>query len=160
MFTILISFRSSNNYNTALDYFIVNDVTESSICEIWVNRKSRQYDKQYFKLYEALYRVFVEDDIDSLPSVYSATKDIKIEKWWRRRCRIYWWKSKSIWSVLYWCCSWTYTRFCWRCYKFSKWFCKSIRITVPLLNFTNICEKSNMHYKKINLMMNIKVFIK
>ena len=73
----------SNNYHTALDFFIVNDVTESSICEIWVNRKSRQYDKQYFKLYEALYKVFVEDDIDSLPSVYSATKDIKIEKWWR-----------------------------------------------------------------------------
>ena len=69
-----------NNYNTALDYFIENDVTESLICEIGLNRKSRQYDKPYFKLYEALYRVFVEDDIDSLSSVYSATKDIKIGK--------------------------------------------------------------------------------
>lgn len=72
-----------NNYSTALDYLIENDVTESLICEIGLNRKSRQYDKPYFKLYEALYRVFVEDDIDSLPSVYSATKDIKIGKWWR-----------------------------------------------------------------------------
>lgn len=80
---IINRLTNMNNYNTALDYFIENDVTESLICEIGLNRKSRQYDKPYFKLYEALYRVFVEDDIDSLSSVYSATKDIKIGKWWR-----------------------------------------------------------------------------
>lgn len=80
---IINRLMNMNNYNTALDYFIENDVTESLICEIGLNRKSRHYDKPYFKLYEALYRVFVEDDIDSLPSVYSATKDIKIGKWWR-----------------------------------------------------------------------------
>ncbi|HEH4983317.1 TPA: AlwI family type II restriction endonuclease [Campylobacter coli] len=80
---IINRLMNMNNYNTALDYFIENDVTESLICEIGLNRKSRQYDKPYFKLYGALYRVFVEDDIDSLPSVYSATKGIKIGKWWR-----------------------------------------------------------------------------
>lgn len=80
---IINRLMNMNNYNTALDYLIENDVTESLICEIGLNRKSRQYDKPYFKLYEALYRVFVEDNIDSLPSVYSATKDIKIGKWWR-----------------------------------------------------------------------------
>lgn len=80
---IINRLMNMNNYNTALDYFIENDVTESLICEIGLNRKSRQYDKPYFKLYEALYRVFVEDDIDSLSSVYSATKDIKVGKWWR-----------------------------------------------------------------------------
>lgn len=80
---IINRLMNMNNYNTALDYFIENDVTESLICEIGLNRKSRHYDKPYFKLYEVLYRVFVEDDIDSLPSVYSATKDIKIGKWWR-----------------------------------------------------------------------------
>ncbi len=80
---IINRLMNMNNYNTALDYFIENDVTESLICEIGLNRKSRQYDKPYFKLYEALYRVFVEDGIDSLSSVYSATKDIKIGKWWR-----------------------------------------------------------------------------
>ena len=80
---IINRLTNMNNYNTALDYFIENDVTESLICEIGLNRKSQHYDKPYFKLYEALYRVFVEDDINSLPSVYSATKDIKIGKWWR-----------------------------------------------------------------------------
>ena len=71
------------NYIVALEYLLENDVTEDLVCEIGLNRKSRQYDKPYFKLYEALYKVFVEDDIDSLSSVHSATKDIKIGKWWR-----------------------------------------------------------------------------
>ena len=71
------------NYKTALDYFIDNEVTEDLICEIGLNRKSRQYDKSYFKLYQALHRVFVLNDIDNLISVYDATRDIKIGKWWR-----------------------------------------------------------------------------
>ncbi len=71
------------NYIVALEYLLENDVTEDLVCEIGLNRKSRQYDKPYFKLYNALFDVFVNGDIDSLPSVYSATKDIKIGKWWR-----------------------------------------------------------------------------
>ena len=71
------------NYKTALDYFIDNEVTEELICEIGLNRKSRQYDKPYFKLYQALHRVFVLNDIDNLISVYDATRDIKIGKWCR-----------------------------------------------------------------------------
>ena len=71
------------NYKVALEYLLENDVTEDLICEIGLNRKSRQYDKPYFKLYNALFDVFVNGDVDSLPSVYSATKDIKIGKWWR-----------------------------------------------------------------------------
>ena len=71
------------NYKTALDYFIDNEVTEELICEIGLNRKSRQYDKSYFKLYQALHQVFVLNDMDNLISVYDATRDIKIGKWWR-----------------------------------------------------------------------------
>lgn len=71
------------NYKTALAYFTDNKVTEELICEIGLNRKSRQYDKPYFKLYQALYRVFVVNDMDNLISVYAATRDIKIGKWWR-----------------------------------------------------------------------------
>ena len=71
------------NYKTALDYLLENEVNEDLICEIGLNRKSRQYDKSYFKLYQALRRVFVLNDMDSLISVYGATRDIKIGKWWR-----------------------------------------------------------------------------
>lgn len=72
-----------SNYKTALDYFLKNEVTEDLVCEAGLNRKSRQYDKPYFKLYQALHKVFVLNDVDSLISVYSATRDIKIGKWWR-----------------------------------------------------------------------------
>ena len=71
------------NYKMALDYLLENEVNEDLICEIGLNRKSRQYDKSYFKLYQALRRVFVLNDTDSLISVYGATRDIKIGKWWR-----------------------------------------------------------------------------
>lgn len=71
------------NYIVALEYLLENDVTEDLVCEIGLNRKSCQYDKPYFKLYNALFDVFMNGDIDNLPSVYSATKDIKIGKWWR-----------------------------------------------------------------------------
>ena len=71
------------NYKMALDYLLENEVNEDLICEIGLNRKSRQYDKSYFKLYQALRRVFVLNDMDSLISVYGATRDIKIGKWWR-----------------------------------------------------------------------------
>lgn len=71
------------NYKMALDYLLENEVNEDLICEIGLNRKSRQYDKSYFKLYQALRRVFVLNDADSLISVYDATRDIKIGKWWR-----------------------------------------------------------------------------
>lgn len=71
------------NYKMALDYFLDNEVTEELICEIGLNRKSRRYDRSYFNLYQALHRVFVLSDIDGLMSVYNATRDIKIGKWWR-----------------------------------------------------------------------------
>lgn len=71
------------NYKMALDHLLENEVDEELICEIGLNRKSRQYDKPYFKLYQALHRVFVLNDMDNLISVYDATRDIKIGKWWR-----------------------------------------------------------------------------
>lgn len=71
------------NYMAALKRLLENDVTEDLICEIGLNRKSRQYDKPYLKLYNTLFNVFVNGDINSLSSVYSATKGIRIGKWWR-----------------------------------------------------------------------------
>ena len=73
-----------DNYQAALDKFLENTVTESLICEIGLNRKSRNYDKPYLRLYDELYSVFVSHDNARIPFAYSATKDITIGKWWRR----------------------------------------------------------------------------
>lgn len=73
-----------DNYQAALDKFLSNTVTENLICEVGLNRKSRNYDKPYLRLYNELYSVFIENDSSKIPLVYSATKKINIGKWWRK----------------------------------------------------------------------------
>lgn len=71
------------NYCVALQYLLKNKVTEALICEIGINRKSRSYDKPYYPLYEHLYNLFVNQDINACTSVFKATKKVKIGKLWR-----------------------------------------------------------------------------
>lgn len=71
------------NYKAALEYLFENEVAEDLICEIGLNRKSRQYDKPYYELYNALFDVFVNNRNESISAVYNATKNITIGKWWR-----------------------------------------------------------------------------
>lgn len=73
-----------DNYKMALDKFLDNEVTEELILEVGINRKSRNYDRPYFRLYKELYSVFVLNDTQRIPLIYSATKDVNIGKWWRQ----------------------------------------------------------------------------
>lgn len=73
-----------DNYKMALDKFLDNEVTEELILEVGINRKSRNYDRPYFRLYNELYSVFVLNDTQRIPLIYSATKDVNIGKWWRQ----------------------------------------------------------------------------
>lgn len=73
-----------DNYQSALNKFLSNTVTEELICEIGLNRKSRNYDKTYLRLYNELYSVFVENDSSRIPLAYLATKKINIGKLWRK----------------------------------------------------------------------------
>ena len=60
-----------DNYKLAQEEFIVSDVDENLICLVGMNRKSRSYDKPYYKLYENLKRVFLDgrNDYESLLNV-------------------------------------------------------------------------------------------
>lgn len=80
---ILNRLMSMENYRMALVHLLNNDVNEDLLCEVGLNRKSRAYDKVYFTLYQCLYSAYVNKDATALPQVYTATKDIKIGKWWR-----------------------------------------------------------------------------
>ena len=76
-----------DNYQAALNKLLENTVTESLICEIGLNRKSRNYDKTYLRLYDELYSVFVNHDNSRIPLIFSATKSFKnkkIGKLWRK----------------------------------------------------------------------------
>lgn len=80
---ILDRLMSMENYQTALTLLLDKDVDENLLCEVGLNRKSRSYDKVYYPLYQQLYSAYVNNNRAAFSQVYSATKDIKIGKWWR-----------------------------------------------------------------------------
>ncbi len=80
---ILDRLMGMDNYQAALALLLDNNVDEDLLCEVGLNRKSRSYDKVYFPLYQQLYSAYVNNDAMAFSQVYTATKDIKIGKWWR-----------------------------------------------------------------------------
>ncbi|MDO5037724.1 MAG: AlwI family type II restriction endonuclease [Tissierellia bacterium] len=73
------------NYQLAQNEFMTSDVDESLICLVGMNRKSRSYDKPYYKLYENLKKVFIDGSND-YESLLNAAKKIKQKPGilWRR----------------------------------------------------------------------------
>lgn len=73
------------NYREALKYFLESkDINEDIISEIGLNRKSRDYDKPYYKLYLALYNVFLDNNKRKyIKNLYEAVKEINISKLWK-----------------------------------------------------------------------------
>lgn len=71
------------NYQEGLRLFLHNDVDADLICEVGMNRKSRNYDRPYFPLYQALRQAYLENDANAFINVYEATKQISIGIRWR-----------------------------------------------------------------------------
>lgn len=80
---IIDCLMAASSYSSALNYFLPKEVTEDVLCDIGMNRKSRAYDKSYLPLYKALRSVFVDKNMNAIPSILEATKDINIGKLWR-----------------------------------------------------------------------------
>ena len=72
-----------DNYQEALQIMLRSTPSEDLFCDIGLNRKSRNYDRPYYSLYNALYDVYVNHNIAAYIDVLSATKPITIGKWWR-----------------------------------------------------------------------------
>lgn len=64
-----------DNYKLAREEFIASDVDENLICLVGMNRKSRSYDKPYYKLYENLKKVFLDGKSD-YESLLNSAKNI------------------------------------------------------------------------------------
>lgn len=64
-----------DNYKLAREEFIASDVDENLICLVGMNRKSRSYDKPYYKLYENLKKVFL-DGKSNYESLLNSAKNI------------------------------------------------------------------------------------
>lgn len=64
------------NYKLAKEIFVTSDTDEDLICLIGMNRKSRSYDKQYYKLYENIKNIFLDGGRD-YESLLNSAKSIK-----------------------------------------------------------------------------------
>lgn len=64
-----------DNYKLARDEFLNSKVDEDLICLIGMNRKSRLYDKPYYKLYDSLKKIFIDGGSD-YESLLEASKGI------------------------------------------------------------------------------------
>ncbi len=63
------------NYKLAQEEFIDSDVDENLICLVGMNRKSRSYDKPYYKLYENLKKTFLDGE-NIYESLLNSAKNI------------------------------------------------------------------------------------
>lgn len=80
-------FMHQQNYKDALEFFIMeNTVTEDTFCKVGLNRKSKDYDRAYFPLYEAIKRVYFDYDKSdkSIISLYEASDIGNVKTHWRR----------------------------------------------------------------------------
>lgn len=63
------------NFQLAQEEFIASDVNENLICLVGMNRKSRNYDKPYYKLYENLKKIFLDGE-NIYESLLNSAKNI------------------------------------------------------------------------------------
>ena len=71
------------NYSSALKYFLNNNVSEEVICEIGMNRKSRNYDKEYYNLYILLKERFIENNKNRELDIIKCIDKINIGIFWK-----------------------------------------------------------------------------
>lgn len=74
--TIIKVLMDMPNYQEALDILLNNAISEQLITEIGMNRKSRNYDKPYFKLYKALEAVIATHSDDGAVELFNAAKAV------------------------------------------------------------------------------------
>ena len=84
--TLISVLMDMPNYKEALDILLRNDITESIITEIGMNRKSRTYDKPYFRLYRALQEIISTCSDESAINLFNAVKSVsgKSSNFWKQ----------------------------------------------------------------------------
>ena len=80
-------FMKQENYKTALDYFLnEKSVTEETFCKVGLNRKSKDYDRAYLPLYNAIKKVYFDDDKSdsAILKLYEASEIGNVKTHWRK----------------------------------------------------------------------------
>ena len=80
-------FMQQQNYKDALDYFVSEkSVSEETFCKVGLNRKSKGYDSAYFPLYNAIKKVYFDDDKSpkAIMALYEASDIGNVKTHWRK----------------------------------------------------------------------------
>lgn len=80
-------FMRQQNYKDALAYFVAEkSVTEETFRKVGLNRKSKDYDRAYLPLYNAVKRVYFDDDksAEAILNLYEASDIENVKTRWRR----------------------------------------------------------------------------
>lgn len=80
-------FMQQQNYIDALGYFIAEkSVSEETFCTVGLNRKSKDYDRAYFPLYNAIKKVYFDDDKSpkAIMALYEASDIGNVKTHWRK----------------------------------------------------------------------------
>lgn len=80
-------FMRQQNYKDALAYFVAEkSVTEETFRKVGLNRKSKDYDRAYLPLYNAVKRVYFDDDksAEAILNLYEASDIENVKTHWRR----------------------------------------------------------------------------
>lgn len=80
-------FMQQQNYKDALVFFIAEKtVTEETFCKVGLNRKSKDYDRAYLPLYNALKKVYFYDDKSdkAILALYEASDIGNVKTHWRK----------------------------------------------------------------------------
>ena len=78
---ILNVLMGMNNYQEALNEFLSGTVNEELILKVGMNRKSKKYDKDYYRLFLAAHNL-QRDNAGSLAELLKACRKIKIGSYW------------------------------------------------------------------------------
>ena len=80
-------FMQQQNYKNALEYFIEEkNITEETFCKIGLNRKSKDYDRAYFPLYNAIKKIYFDIDKseNAILFLYEASDIGNVKTHWRK----------------------------------------------------------------------------
>lgn len=80
-------FMQQNNYKEGLKFFIAEkNISEETFCKIGFNRKSKDYDRAYYPLYNVLKKVYFDDDKSafSIIELYNVSDIKNVKTHWRK----------------------------------------------------------------------------
>ena len=75
-----------DNYQEAEQIFINNEVTETLISEIGMNRDGARHDKPYFKLFNEIIKVKQSQTIENIIDLFNAVNNISLgcKPFWKK----------------------------------------------------------------------------